>query len=361
MEQLYRLALPFLNGFGITNIKKLVQYYGSASAIFAENSRHSPLGNRVPVPKITREALAAAEQELRHIEQNGIRVCFYTDDDFPKRLRACSDSPYLFFYKGEPAFNEQKMVAIVGTRNISLYGKDITHKIISELAEHNVCIVSGLARGVDAVAHEQALDSNLKTVAVMGCGLHTIYPDTNERLAHRILHQGGTLISEFPFFTKPDRQNFPQRNRIIAGLTDVTLVMETAAKGGSVITAHIAHSYNRDVMAVPGDIFSSTSEGCHDLIRKNIAAIATSGADVAGLMGWDLQPKQPVQRKLFVELSDNEQVVVDFIAQQSTPMIDDFVAALPQFPPSKLASLLLQLELKGVIECLPGKMYRLCP
>lgn len=361
MEELYRLALPFLNGFGITNIKKLIQHYGSASAIFSEKSRHSPLGKRVPLPKLTREALAAAEQELRHIERNGIRTCFYTDNDFPKRLKACSDSPYLFFYKGESVFNEQKMVAIVGTRNISLYGKDATSKIIGELAEYDVCIVSGLARGVDAVAHEQALDSNLKTAAVMGCGLHTVYPDTNERLACRILSQGGAIVSEFPFFTKPDRQNFPQRNRIIAGLSDVTIVMETAAKGGSVITAHIAHSYNRDVMAVPGNLFSPTSEGCHDLIRKNIAAIATSGADVAELMGWDLQAKQPVQRKLFIELTDDEQVIIDFISQQSTPMIDDFIAAMPQYQPSKLASLLLQLELKGVIECLPGKTYRLVP
>lgn len=295
------------------------------------------------------------------MEKHNIHLCFYTDKDYPKRLKNCCDAPSMFYYKGKNVFNEQRMVAVVGTRNISLYGKDVTNKIVSELAAHGVCVVSGLARGVDAVAHEQALDSGMKTAAVLGCGLRTIYPDTNERLARRILEQGGAIVSEFPFETKPDRQNFPQRNRIIAGMCDATIVMETATKGGSIITAYLAQSYNRDVMAVPGSIFSPTSDGCHRLITNNIAALATSGDEVARLMGWDLQPPQAVQRKLFVELTDDEQLLADVIAEQPSIMIDDLIGKLPQHTPSRLAALLLQLELKGMIECLPGQMYRICP
>lgn len=360
-EQLARIALQFTPNIGSSSIKKLLQYYGSASAIFSEKSKISPLGKRVPLPTLTTEICALAEHELCQMERENIHLCFYTDNDFPKRLKACADSPYLFYYKGKYVFNEQKMVAVVGTRNISTYGKDVTNKIINELAQYNICVVSGLARGVDTVAHEQALECGLKTAAVLGCGLRRIYPDTNTRLARRIIEQEGAIISEFPFNTKPDRQNFPQRNRIIAGLSDVTIVMETAAKGGSIITAYIAQSYNRDVMAVPGNVFTQTYDGCHELIKKNVAAIATSGADVAELMGWDLQPKRAIQRSLFIDFTEEEQIVVQKIENQDNIAIDDLTISLPQFTPSKLASILLQLELKGVIECAPGKNYRICP
>lgn len=358
-ELISRLALQFQPNIGGTTIKKLLTYYGSASAVLAEKSKVSPFGKRVPLPKLTVEIQRLAEQELRWMERYGIRLCFWNDDDYPKRLTTCPDAPYLFYYRGNHIFNEQKMVAVVGTRNITPYGKDVTRKIIDELRQYNVCVVSGLARGVDAVAHEQALDSGLKTAAVMGCGLGTIYPDCNERLARRILNEGSALVSEFTFQTKPDRQNFPQRNRIIAGMADATIVMETAAKGGSVITAHIAQSYNRDVFAVPGNIFAPTYEGCHALIRKNIAAIVTSGADVAELMGWDLQAPKTVQASLFVELTDDERCVANVITETPDIMIDDITTTLPQYTPSKLAALLLQLELKGVIRCNPGKRYSL--
>lgn len=359
MSLLQRLALQFQPNIGPATIKKMLQYYGSETAIFAEKSRISPLGKRIPLPRLTRECLALAEQELRQMERNGIKLCFCTDADFPKRLLACPDAPYMFYYKGENVFNHQKIVAVVGTRNISPYGKDIARRIIDGLAQYDVCVVSGLARGVDAVAHEQALDSGLKTAAVMGCGLGTIYPDCNVRLAQRILECGSALVSEFTFGTKPDRQNFPQRNRIIAGMADATIVIETANKGGSIITAYIAQSYNRDVFAVPGTVFSPTSEGCHTLIRKNVAALVTSGADIAEMMGWDLEAPSSIQPSLFIELTTEEQTVTDIITQTPDIMIDDIMLALPQFTPSRLASLLLQLELKGVIQCNPGKTYRL--
>ena len=358
-ELLLRLALQFQPHPGPTVIKKLFLHFGSATALFAAHGLKSPLGARVTLPKLTDESRRLAEKELEWIERNHIHVCCIGDPEYPKRLNACPDAPYMFYYKGTPAFNESKMVAVVGTRNISPYGKEVTRKIIEELAQYDVCVVSGLARGVDTVAHEQSLESGLKTVAVLGSGLATIYPDCNERLAHRIAERGGAIVSEFTSKTKPDRQNFPQRNRIIAGMTDATIVMETAEKGGSIITAHIAHSYNRDVFAVPGSILSPTQSGCHALIHKNIAAIVTSGADVAELMGWDLEAPKFVQRSLFVELSEEEQPICDLIAEHPDILIDDLSAAFPQHTPSKLASLLLQLELKGVVACAPGKKYRL--
>ena len=358
-ELVCRLALQFQPNIGGTTVKKLLQHYGSAEAIFAEKNPMKVFGRAVHFPKLTREAVAAAEAEANWMERNGIRLCFYTDADFPWRLKACVDSPYLFYYKGNNIFSEQRMVAVVGTRNISPYGKDITRKIVGELAEYDVCVVSGLAAGVDAVAHEQALDSRLKTVAVMGCGLRTIYPDCNERLATRILGQGSALVSEFTFNTKPDRQNFPRRNRIIAGMADATVVMESAAKGGSIITAYIAHSYNRDVLAVPGSILSPNHTGCHELVRKNVAALVTSGSDIAEMMGWDQPKPKAVQRELFVELTPDEQILTDLLSNHPDIGIDDLSAAVPQFPPSRLAALLLQLELKGIVRCNPGKTYSL--
>lgn len=358
-ELYYRLALQFLPNLGPATIKKLLQHYGSATQIFTARDIRMFLGNRAPVPKLTDAIRRQVEQELGWMERNGIQLCFWGEPDFPKRLTSCTDTPYMFYYKGTPVFNEQKMVAVVGTRNISPYGKEVTRKIIEELAQYEVCVVSGLARGVDTVAHEQALESGLKTVAVLGSGLGIIYPDCNERLSQRIVEKGSALVSEFTFRTKPDRQNFPQRNRIIAGMTDATIVMETAEKGGSIITAHIANSYNRDVFAVPGSILSPTQNGCHALIRKNVAALVTSGADVAEMMGWDMDAPKAVQRSLFVELTPEEQEVSDLIANQPNIVIDDLSEALPQHTPSKLAALLLQLELKGVIVCEPGKKYHL--
>lgn len=353
-----RLALQFLPNIGGVTIKKLLQHYGSASAIFADKSAHSPLlkrGVRIVISDAIKKQI---DQELLLMQKYGIRMCFYTDKDFPWRLKNCYDSPYLFFYQGEHVFNERRMVAVVGTRSISVYGKEVTRHIIEELQPYHVCIVSGLAYGVDTIAHEQALLSDLKTVAVMGAGFNTIYPAENRKLAKHIVETSGALVTEFPYYTKPDRQNFPQRNRIIAGMTDCTLVMETAEHGGSVITANIANSYNRDVFAVPGNIFSTTSDGCHQLIRKNVAALVSSGKEIAEMMGWDEQSHQGIQRSLFVEMTDDERNIFNHIEQHPDILIDDIMMAFPQYSSSKIAALLLQLELKGAVQCNPGKSYR---
>lgn len=357
-ETMCRLALQFLPSIGGTTVKKLLCHYGSAAAIFADKSKNSLLLRRGVPLVLSEEILQQVKEEYQWMQSQNIKICFYTDSDYPRRLKNCYDAPYLFYYQGENIFNERRMVAVVGTRAVTPYGKEVTRRLIEELQPYRVCIVSGLAYGVDTVAHEQALNSGMKTIAVMGSGFRMIYPAENKKLAMRILEDGGALVTEFPYHTKPDRQNFPQRNRIIAGLCEATVVMETAAKGGSIITAQIANSYNRDVFAVPGSIFAPASEGCNQLIRKNIAAVVTSGTEIAEMMGWDIPQQTSIQRSLFVELNEEERKVFEMIEQTSNMSIDDILVALPQYSPSKIAALLLQLELKGIIQCTPGKCYK---
>ena len=360
-ELFCRLALSLQKHYGPATIKKLLKIFGSATEIFQNFSarRRNPefFKTALPPPAITPEIERSVSLEIAMMERHDIRLCFYSDENFPSRLRACNDSPYYFFYKGNGNFNYPKSVAVVGTRQASTYGCEVVRKFLQELSAYDITIVSGLAAGIDTQAHEQSIANGLSTVAVMGCGLKRIYPDINRELAERILTSGGTLISEYFYGTLPDRQHFPQRNRIIAGLTDATIVVETARKGGSIITAHIAHSYNRDVFAVPGNLFQANHGGCHELIRKNIAALVTSGQDVVEMMNWDLATPAVIQPELFVELTENEETLFNFIRQNKEAYIDQLIECLPELSVSKVTSLLLGLEFKGVIECRPGKKY----
>jgi DNA processing protein len=301
------------------------------------------------------------EQELEYMSRFHIEFCFYTDEHYPARLKNCTDAPYLFYYQGDNNFNKTKMLSIVGTRNMNSYGRDVVKKLVSELAPYNVSIISGLAFGIDTAAHEFALDYGLHTIAVMGSGFGHIYPTVNRKLAARIVECGGALISEFPYNTLPDRTNFPQRNRIIAGMSDATLVAQSSRKGGSIITALIANSYNRDVFAATGSLFDPSYEGCHELIRTNIAAIVSSGELLADMMGWREQTSHQskgVQTSLFVTLSNDEELLVNFIQETGQRSIDEIVTGCSNFTPSRIAALLLGLELRGVVVCLPGKVYR---
>lgn len=362
-ERFFLLSLQYVNGLGNSTIKKLLKIFGNAHAIFEKEApliaKNKGWNFSVPFPKITKEITALVEKDIQYLDQHDIQISSVLDANFPKRLLNCKDSPYFFYYKGNGDFNRNKMIAIVGTREATSYGKDAVRKLLTDLQYKDVSVVSGLALGIDTVAHEQALENGLHTIAVLGSGLGIIYPPANQKLAERILDNGGTIISEFPFKTSPDRQNFPQRNRIIAGMVDAVVVAESGLKGGSIITAYIAHSYNRDVFAIPGSIFSHTSDGCHQLIRKNMAAIVTSGDSLLELMNWDIQSPTVIQTQLFVELSDEENLVVEVIKNNGQPSIDDIVAACPSLKPSRISSLLLGLELNGVLEALPGKVYRL--
>ena len=360
----YTLALALQKNYGAILIKKILDHYGSAKAFFewASQRGHRLSGERLPRqrPVITKEIANIVEKELLLMSQHDIRCCLYTDEHYPQRLRHCIDAPSFFFYKGNAsAFNTDKAVAIVGTRMATDYGHDAVKRIVGDCAGLGLCIVSGLAHGIDTAAHEEALEQSLPTVAVMGSGFGHIYPAGNRTLARHIVEHNGVVISEYPFYTLPDRQNFPRRNRIIAGMSDATIVIETGLKGGSIITAHIAHSYNRDVFAIPGPINSTTSEGCNELIRQNLAALITSGKNLIEMMGWDQESPKTVQRKLFIELSEPEQQLVNLLQEKGEQNIDDINGQLTNLSVSQTAGILLQLELKGVIRCKPGKIYTL--
>ena len=360
-ETVYRIALRYLPSYTNTIIKKLINEHGSATNIFLE-SAHSPsvkYRNKIlPKPTISPEILPLIEKEILWMEKNGVSLCFFNDVNYPQRMRNCQDAPFLFYYKGNQDFNLAKSIAIVGTRAATQYGKDAVTQIVSELAGHDVTIISGLAEGIDTVAHEQALTCNLKTIAVLGSGLNIIYPPSNRKLAEMIVEKGGTLLTEYSHNTIPDRLNFPRRNRIIAGMADVVVVAETAKRGGSVITANMAAAYQRDVFAIPGNIFDENSSGCHELIKTGKANILTSGKELIEFMGWEHKPTKTVQRALFVELTEKEKQIIALFQSNRVLSIDDITTHCSIFTPSQVAGILLGLELKGVIGCLPGKCYR---
>ncbi len=362
-EDFYRTALNHIEGFSHATLKKMLLLSGNATRLFTEpeiwRSKINKKQEDVTNPSINTNIKRIVDEELKQMERKGVRNCLITDVGYPSRLKNCTDGPFAFNYIGNDDFNAPHQIAIVGTRNATNYGRSCVRKILSELREYSINTISGLAYGIDTEAHERSLENGIRTIAVMGCGFSTIYPKQNEALAQKIVHNGGTLISEYPFHTMPDRVNFPRRNRIIAGMSDATIVMESGEKGGSIITAHIAHSYNRDVFAVPGSILEGNYDGCHSLIAKNIAAILTSGNQLIEYMNWTSE-KHAVQANLFIELSEDEQCIFDLIHASQSMSIDVIVEANPHKTPSQIAGLLLGLELKGVLTCLPGKRYRTC-
>ena len=264
-----------------------------------------------------KEALEKAEDELRFIEKNGIEIIFYTDSAYPKRLKNCNDSPVLLFSRGNANLNMQHVVSIVGTRNATEYGKHLCHQLVEELQQYNVLIVSGLALGIDVAAHKEAIKLDMPTVGVLGHGLDRLYPGQNRSTAEKMVHNGA-LLSEYPSGTIPDRENFPQRNRIVAGMTDATVVIEAGVKGGALITAEIANSYNRDVFAFPGRVGDDYSEGCNFIIRNNKAQLLTCVADLAYSMGWEKSSEaKPVEQFMLpIDLSRDEQTIFDVLRQK---------------------------------------------
>ncbi|MCL1851143.1 MAG: DNA-processing protein DprA [Bacteroidetes bacterium] len=362
-ELFYKIALSHQKGYGNSIIKKLLQVSGSASALFLDfhSVRKKMKTTRTfpNAPVITSEIEKAVNNEIEMATKNNITHCFFTEEDYPKRLLRCTDAPYMFSYKGNNSFNIEKTLAIVGTRHATSYGKDAVRRVVSDLSAQNISIISGLAIGIDTFAHEAALDNRLHTVGIMGSGFGNIYPSSNNKLAKKMIESGSSLISEYSYYTLPDRQNFPKRNRIIAGMADALLVVETGKRGGSIITACIAHSYQRDVFAVPGSVFAPSLEGCHELIRQNLAALVTSGEDIIEMMGWNEEKHTSIQPQFFQDLNENEEAIVSIINNLKEPHIDEIIALTATLTPSKIASVLLGLELNGIIEVLPGKRYRI--
>ncbi len=303
-----------------------------------------------------------AEEEIKFIEKYKIRPLFITDKNYPKRLLNCYDSPTLLYYKGEADLNASRIIAVIGTRHHTDYGKQVTEKLIKELSAQPVMVISGLAFGVDALAHRAALKNGLPTVGVMAHGLDQVYPCEHAGLAKEMLKQGGGLLTEFRSQTKPDKHNFPSRNRVVAGMCDATIVIETDSKGGSMITAELANGYNRDVFAVPGSIYDAKSAGCNNLIRSNKAQLLTGAGELLESMGWE--EKKPngrgarLQKELFIELSTEEKIIVAILREKETSHIDDinFKSGLSS---GTVAAAILNLELQNVIVSLPGKLYRL--
>ncbi len=360
----YKLALTKIPGVGPVLARNLISYCGGVEEVF-----DTPLAKLMKVPGIgkmtaesicTSDLLEDAEREMHEMRKSGVRFLFFLDEDYPYRLRHCYDSPLLLFYKGTADLNNPRSIAIVGTRNCSKYGEEVTEHLVKELASVNPLIVSGMAYGIDISAHRAALRHGLETVGVFAHGLDTVYPGSHFGTAEKMIKQGG-LLSEFPFHTNPDRENFPKRNRVVAGMTDLVIVVETAVKGGATITADIALSYDREVFAVPGPLFSPTSKGCHAMISRNKAICVESVEQILKEMRWDDQKSneeaKSQQMALFEERDGDEKIVIE-ILKKGPLHVDDLVER-SGMTMGVLSSLLLQLEFSGIVRTLPGKVYKL--
>ena len=301
-----------------------------------------------------------AEKELDYIKTNGINTLYFQDSNYPDRLKHCFDGPVLLFGSGTINFNNRKIISIVGTRQITSYGIEFCKKLIEDLAPLNPVIVSGFAYGVDIVAHQLAVEHNLQTIGVVAHGLNQIYPKVHKKYIAKVEENGG-LLTEFWSSSNPDKENFVRRNRIVAGISEATIVIESADRGGSLITAHLANDYNREVFAVPGRTTDKYSQGCNNLIKTQKACLLTSAADLIYNLNWDLNPEGSkksiaIQKQLFVTLENDEQAVYDYLLKNGKELMDT-IAIDCQFPIYKMSGLLLNMELKGVVRPLPGKLF----
>ena len=361
-QLLYGIALTLVPGVGDVNAKKLIAYCGGAEAVFKEKKKNllhiSGIGERTVDSIVRQDVLSRAEEELLFVEKNNIKILYYLNQDYPKRLQHCYDSPIIIYSKGYSDLNVGKIVGVVGTRNISEYGKALTEKIVSQLAADNVLVVSGLAYGVDTYAHNAALRNKLATAAVLAHGFQTIYPAANLGLAKRIVDSGGCLLTENISGTEPDRENFPKRNRIVAGMIDCLIVVESASKGGALITAEIANTYDREVFAFPGRIGDHYSEGCNKIIKEHKANILTDVEDIRNIMRWSENKKSVAkQMRMFRDFSPEEAMVMEVFANEDVVYLDKIITAT-MLSPTKIASILLSLEFDGVLSALPGKRYQ---
>jgi DNA processing protein len=359
---LEKIALSMLDGIGPITSRQLIAYLGSPEAVFMATKKELQIIPGVGDKTVhtilhAKEVLVRAEAELLFIEKNKIRLLFYTDKNYPYRLKAQEDSPIVLYIKGPADLDHHRIVAIIGTRSPTDLGRSITEKIISDLEPYEPMILSGLAYGIDITAHKKSLDVDLATVAVLGHGLDKIYPTDHRTIANKIASQGG-LISQFPTQTIPDRENFPMRNKVVAGLADAVLVVESKIEGGSMITAEYANLYHKDVFAIPGRSIDEWSSGCNVLIKRNKANLVESAADIAHFMNWDKKSHKAVQPRLFHDLSETEQSVVELMRQHEYISIDRIYQEI-QKTPGSTAGLLLDLEFKGLIKSLPGKKYML--
>lgn len=359
---LYTLALQKAVNIGDITAKKLIQHCGSAEDIFKEKDnllqKINGIGSYICKSLKDKKLLIDAEKELKYIQNNAIKHWYYQDENYPKRLKHCIDGPILLFHSGKINLEQQHIISIVGTRNITNYGKRICEDIIEELSVLNPVIVSGFAYGTDITAHKAAIKNNLQTIGCLAHGMNQIYPKVHKKYMRDVEANGG-FVTEFWSSSNPDRENFIKRNRVIAGLSEATLVIESAEKGGSLVTADIANSYNRDVFALPGRADDKFSIGTNNLIKLQRAQLVTSAADIAYMLNWDVkQSKKPIQPQLFVDLNPSEEKIVAYLKGKDKVGLD-VIARNCDLPIYQTSSTLLNLELKGLTRPHPGKQFEL--
>ncbi|WP_242696475.1 DNA-processing protein DprA [Longitalea luteola] len=363
-DLLYQLALTQVPQIGCVHAKLLIQQFHTAEAIFkariAELEKTEGIGSvRARCIKSFKQ-FSQAEKEIAFIEKHHIKPLFVNQPDYPQRLLHCYDSPTLLFFRGETDLNAARVIAVIGTRHHTSYGKQLTEKLIAELAEYNVLVVSGLAFGIDALAHKAALKNDLPTIGVLAHGLNSLYPSEHAALAKDMIKQGGGLLTEYYSDVTAEKHHFPIRNRIVAGMCDAVVVIETGIKGGSMITAELANGYNRDVFAFPGKTTDAKSAGCNALIKSNKAILVTETQELAAVMGWNLPAAKKIrpQKELFVDLNEVEKTIVDILHEKQPVHIDELNLRCG-LSTSSMAAAILNLELQNIILALPGKMYQL--
>ena len=366
-EQLkYIIALPLLSEVGLRTAKAMIDFFGSAESVFQATEN-----DLLSIPNIHKDTVAAilasksqalkrAEKELEFIEKNEIQTYYFENADYPYRLRECPDAPILLYGKGKLNLNEGKFLSVVGTRMPTDNGKQLCRQIVSDLAQKTIglTIVSGLAYGIDVTAHKAAISSGIPTIIIPGHGLDRIYPYANRQVAVDSLDKGG-ILTEYMSGTQPDRQNFVARNRIIAGLSDATLVVESKVKGGSLITADMANGYSREVFAIPGRPTDTASAGCNMLIKQQKAALIESADDIIAAMQWDSTERvMPVQTELFDNLTEEETMLLDMLRKAEDGLHVNLIVMETQLPYSQVTSTLMMMELKGIVRSLPGNIYK---
>lgn len=360
---LYQIALLEIDKVGVSIARKLIDQFGSAQAVFKASKEElrslGNIGDSLVQGVSDANNLSFAEAQLKYAEAQGTQILSFYNKTYPNRLKHINDAPLVLYQKGNCDLNHQRMVAIVGTRNATDYGRDFCESLVEELKAYNAYVISGLAFGIDVCAHQSAISNEIHNVAVMAHGLDRIYPSEHRKIADKILDKGA-ILTEFPIQTNPDRENFPKRNRIVAGMVDAVVVIESALKGGSMITAKLGNDFNRDVFALPGRNIDSQSKGCNHLIKTNQAHLMESTKDIGYILGWEkLKDEKPkvIQKELFLDLSSEEQQLVAVLQEGQKSM--DEIAIIVESPISKVSTQLLMLEFRGVVKQLPGKVYQL--
>lgn len=362
-DLLYALALQHVPNVGDITAKKLIAVCGSAKAVLEEKKQNlvkiDGIGSVILKGLFDKHHVLEAEKELKYIKDNNVSVLYFEDEAYPDKLKHCIDGPIILFETGAINTKQQRLISIVGTRKITTSGIAFCEKLVEQLAIYNPVIVSGFAYGTDITAHKAAIKHKLQTIGCLAHGLNQIYPKTHKKHVAQVEQNGG-FLTDFWSSDTFDRNNFLKRNRVIAGLSEATIVIESAEKGGSLVTADIASSYNRDVFAVPGRTTDTQSEGCNNLIKQQKAHMLTTPFDVPYILNWQLQDEKPptIQKQLFVELDNTERLIYNYLKENNKEQLD-VIAINCNLPIYKLAGILLNMELKGVVRPLPGKLFEL--